>query len=469
MLSPSTNRQTRVDAMCARLLHLSCALSLTLLLSSSARAQISLSTAVDLALRGSPKVQSAQAEVFRARAALSETHDVYIPSVSAGAGLGQAYGYSPNPPTLFSMSATSLVYSASQVSYVRSARSGLGAAELSLADVRATVAQDAALAFLALDHDQQREQVLGEQATDADTLVNIVQQRLDAGQDTQIELTQAKLSAAQLRLGKLRAQDETAIDRDHLARLIGMPPTALRTDGSFPSNPVPLEPQASTTDHGYANAAVASAFANAEARRQQAKGDATFRYRPQINLFVQYNRYATFSNSFKELQNTYRNSLGQSLLTANEGFFGVQISVPLFDRYRGAKARESAAEASKSYHDAESAQMDALDGQSRIRHTVSEIQVQAEVAALQQQLAQQQLDIIHLQLQNGTGNPNGAPMTPKDEQNARISERDKYLNVIDATFQLRQAEIQLMRQNGELETWLKSAAGSLPSSPTPQP
>ena len=37
--------------------------------------------------------------------------------------------------------------------------------------------------------------------------------------------------------------------------------------------------------------------------------------------------------------------------------------------------------------------------------------------------------------------------TPKDEQNARISEREKYLAVIDAAFQLHQAEISLLRQN----------------------
>jgi len=61
-------------------------------------------------------------------------------------------------------------------------------------------------------------------------------------------------------------------------------------------------------------------------------------------------------------------------------------------------------------------------------------------------------------------------MTPKDEQNALITERDKYLSVIDAGFQLRQAEIQLLRQTGELESWLKSATTAQPlPAPTPKP
>jgi outer membrane protein TolC len=448
-------------------------LCIFLSLASSAHAQISLTTAVDLALRGHPRVQSAEADVAKARAQLSESHYAYVPSVTAGAGLGQSYGYSPNPPTLFTVNGGSLVYNASQMSYIRSARAGLNAAILALEDVREAVAQDTALAYLALAHDQQREQVVREQAGYANTLVTISQQRLDAGQDTQIDLTQAKLTAAQLRFGILRAQDETANDREHLARLIGLPPAALTADDSFPASPVSADSAETPTVHGYANASVAAAFANAEAKRQQARGDDRFRFRPQFNLVAQYNRYATFTSSFAALQKL------NGTIKADEGAFGVQISVPLFDKSRAAKARESAADASRAFHDAQGAQLDALDGQTRIRHTLSELQAQAEVAQLQQQLAQQQLDVLRVQLQSG--NPNGPQMTPRDEQNARIAERDKYLGVVDAGFQLRQAEIQLLRQSGELESWLRSAAQSpvpptpgssfqnnLPSSPTPQ-
>ena len=430
-------------------------------------AQISLATAVDLALRGNPRVQGAQADVAKARAQLSETHDVYVPSVTAGAGLGQSYGYSPNPPTLFTVTGGSLVYSASQNSYIRSARAGLHAAELALEDVREAVAQDTALAFIALDHDQQREQVARQQARYANTLVTIVQQRVDAGQDNQIDLTQAKLTGAQLHLATLRAEDETANDREHLARLIGLPPAALTADDNFPAGPVSGDSGETPLVHGYANAAVASAFANAEARQLQARGDARFRFRPQINLVAQYQRYATFTSSFAALQKL------NGTIKADQGAFGVQISLPLFDKYRQAKATESAADAARALHDAQNAQIDALDGQTRIRHTVSELRAQAEVATLQQQLAQQQLDVLRLQLESGTGNPNGPQMTPKDEQNARISERDKYLAVIDASFQLRQAEIRLLRQSGVLETWLRSSAaapqGNIPATPTPQP
>ena len=435
-----------------------------LLAGAPASAQLSLSSAVDLALRTSPRIKSAQDDVARARAQLSQVHDVYIPSLTAGAGLGESYGYSPNPPTLFTFQGGSLVYNQAQFSYIRSAHSGVSAAELSLTDMREVVAEDTALAFTALQHDQQREEVIDQQFQAATALVAIVQQRFDAGLDRAIDLTQVKLTAAQFRLASLHAHDDTANDRTHLARLVGLPEAGLRADIDFPDNPPALD----TPEHEPANAAIASAFANAEAKRQQAKGDASFRYRPQVNLVVQYNRYATFTNSFKQLDNLN----GGHSIGANEGVFAVQIILPLFDRFRQAKALETAAEASRALHEAQNAQFQVLDAETRLRHAIAETQARGDVAALEQQLAQQQLEILRLQMQEA--NPNGPQMTPRDEQNSRIAERDKYLGVVDAAFQFHQAEIQLLRQTGQLTSWLRLSApastpGSLPPAPAPHP
>jgi outer membrane protein TolC len=407
----------------------------------------------------------AQADAAKAKAALAETRDVYIPSLNAGAGLGQAYGYSPNPPTLFTFNAGSLVYNASQFSYIRSAKAGLSAAELALADVRESVAEDTANTFLALDKDQKREQTLGQQSAYAQRLVQIVSDRFDAGQDTGIDLTSARLTAAQIRLNLLRAEDDTANDTIHLQRIIGVPATGtLRAEGGFPSVPVPayVTPSGGT----FANASVASAFQNATAKLQQASGDSHFLYRPQVSLVVQYSRYATFTNSFKTLQTQYPG------IGANEEVIGVQIGLPLYDKFRKAKARESTAEAARALHEAENAQINVLDGQTRLSHSIAELQARAEVATLEQQLAQQQLDVLQVQL--NAPNPNGGPpANPKDEQNQRIGERDKYLAVIDSAFQLQQAEISLLRQTGRLEEWLHQAAltttPAAPSSVQPHP
>ena len=68
-----------------------------------------------------------------------------------------------------------------------------------------------------------------------------------------------------------------------------------------------------------------------------------------------------------------------------------------------------------------------------------------------------------VQLKSGTGNSSGPQMTPKDEQTSRIAEREKFLTVLDTNFEMRKAEINLLRQTGQLEDWVKSAAQSQPS------
>ena len=402
---------------------------------------------MDLAQRNSAKVKSAQADVDKARAVVSESVDVYVPTVNGGAGLGQSYGYSTNPPTLFSITSQSLVYNSTQRDYIRSARFGLEAAVLSLQDARETVAQDTALAYAAVEHDQRRGAVLEQEVGFSERLQSIEEDRLSAGRDTQIDVTSAKLTAAQFRLSRLHAVDALDEDREHLGRLMGIAVAPLRVADDLPALPdaltAPLVLQVAGMTPG-----VSAAFSLAKAKQEQAFGDARFLYRPQIALFLQYNRYATFSDSFHQISTIYGKSVGP-----NEGAFGVQISVPVLDRYRKAKARESVADAAKAYHDAENAEFLSLDGRAKLGHSVAELKAKAEVAQLEQELAQQQLEAITVQL-NTAASSGGAPLSPKDEQNGRIAEREKYLAYLDAKYQLEEAEINLLHETGQLTAWL---------------
>jgi outer membrane protein TolC len=415
-----------------------------------ARAQISFTTAVDLALKNSPKVLMAKADVNKAQASLQELRDAYIPSVVGGSGLGPpSYGFPLGNPSIFTITAQSLVFSFSQRDYIRSAHAALDAANLALADVRQGIAEDTALTYIALDRDTQRQAALSDEAGFASRLVAIVQDRLDAGQDTSINLTTARLSDAQIRLAKLRADDEVATDQAHLAQLIGLPAQGLSISSS--SVPMFATPQPDSPGSPQETSpAVASAYAIARSKREVAFGDARYILRPQISFGGQYERFAEFNN-----YQLYYNHFQQ-----NNAGVGVQISLPLFDAARRAKARGSAADAAHSEHEADVTRDQFFENRLRVRHSVAELAVRAEVASLDQQLAQQQLDILMVQLKAGTGNSSGVQMSPKDEQGSRIAEREKFLSVLDANFQMRQAEINLLRQTGELNAWIRSAARS---------
>ncbi len=409
--------------------------------------QTTLATAVTLALGSNPKVKSAEDDVAKAQAALSEARAVYIPAIQVGSGLGDSFGYSPYPPTLFTFTAQSLVYSSSQPDYIRSARAGVAAAQASLTDARQAVAEDVANTYVALDHDRRREAALTQELDSAQRLIAIVHDRLDAGRDTPIDLTQAQLTAAQLHEAVLHTQDEAINDQAHLASVIGLPHATISIAGDLPALPT-LDPLALVA---VPSPLVEAAFANAKAKQEQAWGDARFLYRPQVGLAVEFIRYASFTDSFKQIQ------VAEGHVSPNDEIYGVQITIPLYDRVRKAKARESAADAAHAYHEAEALQATTRETGARLARSLTELQAHADVARLTQQLAQQQLDILVAQL-NAPPVEGRPVLTPKDEQNSRIAEREKYLTVLDAEFQLRQAQISLLRQTGQLESWLGFAA-----------
>jgi len=467
------------------------AVAAVLCLATAAHAQLSFTSAVDLALNGSPRVRMAQDDVVKARAALAETHDAYYPTVNGIVDLGYSYGAPIGEPTIFSFNAHSLAFSYSQKDYMRAAHSGLAAANLALSEVRQEVAEDAAITYLSLDRALERHAALAQQYGYATRLISIVEQRLDAGQDNAMELTKSRQTAAQIRLQMLLLDDEIDGYRSHLARLDGLPDGPMVTlSETIPQLPAPAAsaPDLSAPPPTLAQPSsarsvpvpdppdVAAAFANARAKQEQAFGDSRYLYRPQVAFFAEYSRFSTFNNYqlyYPAFSNNTLNAIG----------IGVQISLPFYDRTHQDKALESSADAAHARQEAIYARNQFLDGRVKLQHASAELAARAELADLDQQLAQQQLDAILIQLQAGTGNSTGPQLSPKDEQNARIQERQKYLDLLDAQFKLREAQIQLLRQDGELDTWIKSAASAhrpvpppastllpnLPSSPSPQP
>jgi outer membrane protein TolC len=438
-----------------RILRLCIACSAFASAAAPAYAQISFTTAIDLALKSNPKVLMAKADVDKALASVQQLRDAYIPAIVGGSGLGPpSYGFPLGQPSIFNINALSLVFSYSQRDYLRAAQAALDAANFTLKDIREGVVEDTAITYLALDRDMQRQAALQEQQAFADRLVGIVQERLDAGQDTPIDLTTSRLTAAQIRLARLRAEDETTADQAHLARLIGLPAQALgTTSGSVPVLPAPIANVTTTTLT--TSPAVDSAYAIARSKRETAFGEARYLWRPQITFNGQYSRFAKFNN----LQDYYFR------FQQNNAAVGVQITVPLYDVAHRAREREAAADAAHAEHEADIIRDQFFDSRLRARHTALELTTRAEIASLDQQLAQQQLEVLLVQLKAGSGNLSGPQMSPKDEQISRIAEREKFVAVLNANFEAHQAQIALLRATGELEDWIATSMHAQPAPP----
>jgi len=429
-----------------------------LIAAAPARAQISFTSAVNLALSSSPRVKMAQADVDKARAAVAETRDVYIPTVTASTNAGgYAYGFPLSPPTVFSFSSSSLVFSYSQKDYIRAAEAGLRASDLALKAAREQVAEDTISTYFQLDRAQQERAAMAQEEDYANRLAGIVKTRLDAGQDTATEYTKARRTTVQIRLQMLQLDDAIATYEDHLGRLTGLAGIHIATVPS--SIPAVSSQRSGVTGETPDTPAVQAAFATAQQKLQQAFGDARYTWRPQVTFGAEYARFSTFNNQYVVYYPTVRN------LEENAVGFGLQITIPMFDAGHKAKARESMADAVHAQQEAQLARDQELEARIKLEHSTAELAARQELASLDKDMAQEQLDIVLAQLQATPSN--SAPITPKDEENARIQERQRFIDLVDATYQLRDAQLSLLRQTGQLEAWLKAVAAADAVAPAP--
>jgi outer membrane protein TolC len=413
-----------------------------------ASAQISFTSAVDLALRNSPRVKMSRDDVNRATASLAESKSVFIPSLSGSIGAGPSYGITTSVPTIFTINAQSLAFNFSQLDYIRAARAGVQASSAALLDIREQIEEDMAIMYVSLDRAQQRETAMTEEYGFALKLVSIVEDRLDAGMDTPLELKQARRTAVQIRLQQLQLDDEVASLRGQFSQLVGLPADQLATvPDSIPASPA-LDELTSTHPSVYPDPpAVQSAEANARAKREQAIGDSHYTWRPQISFVAQYGRISPFNGA-----STYYNLNGNY----NTAFAAAQIQLPFFDQTRKAKARESLVDAQHAEHTVEFLRVQQSTTRAKLQHSVMELATKAELAGLDHGIAQYQLNAMLIEVTSGSGRESAPPMTPKDEMNARIQERQRHLEMLDATFQLREAQIHLLRQTDQLESWTQS-------------
>jgi outer membrane protein TolC len=414
-------------------------------------AQVSFYTAVDLALRNSSSVRIATADMQRAAALLSESRNAYIPAISIGSGLGYSYGFPVGQPSIYEVAAQSLLFTFSQPDYIRAARSGLIASQLSLKDTRQQVVLDTALNYLQLNKITDQLTALDDEARYSARLVEIEQQRVDAGVEPRVELTRARLTAARIRLKRLHLANEAAAFRETIAHQTGLPATSFITDPkSIPPAPEFVSGGDLNMFVSAANQSVQSAYASAKSRQYVAFGDARQSFRPQITFAAQYNRYARFNNY----------DLYYKKFTSNNFGIGVQITVPLFDMNKKAKAQESKADASRSLAQADMLRDQTEEQALKLQKSLAELSAQAEVAALQRELAQNQLETILAQLSTGSGQTNATPLSPREEQSARIEERQRFEDSLDADFELIRARLSLLRTVGSVEDWAKSLPNS---------
>ena len=420
-----------------------------LLVPGGARAQgISFYAVVDLALRNSTQVRISAADVQHAEAGVMESVNAYKPSFSVGSSLGYSYGFPVGQPSIYSVAANSLAYSFSQPDYIRSARAALVAAQLQLKDTRQQVILDTALDYIELSTIDQQMTALDQETGFVQKLVEIETERVDAGLDTKVELTQARLTGAQVALRRLHLVDQADLLRARLAHLTGLKAEDIISE----SQTIPGAPEISEPVGIEDNSAIKAAYASAKSKLYTAFGDDRQDNRPTFAFGLEYNRYAKFNN-YNEYYLRFQH---------NNFNVGVQINLPLFDATRKAKAKGSGAEAAHATAQAEQVRDQTNEQVLQLRKNIAELNAQEQVAELQNELSQDQLDAITTQLKLGSPVEGAPGPLPKDEQGARIRERNQSVDLLQTRFQLVQARLSLLRTVGRIEDWAKTVPATHP-------
>jgi outer membrane protein TolC len=411
-------------------------------------AQVSLATLVDLAAKNSITVRLAQSDLNKARAILSQNNDAFIPTIAFGSGLPAfpSVGFTGNLPTIWDASVTSTIFSMQQIRYIQAARVAVDAAQANLKDAREQVALDTSTAYIELDTLSQEMAAVHQQELFANRLVDIEQQRAEAGVDPLSDLLHVKLTAAQLKLKRLHLETRAATLARQLSDLTGLPVASIVTDHAS----IPTIPAVKASD---AQPLPGIQAANLQARSKYfvAKGDSDHkRMWPEIGFGVQYNRSTTLLNSI--------NDYYAKDLPPNNFSSGFSIRVPLFDWGARDKAIQSSAEALRAKVEAEQAQKQNNAQIVTLNNSLRELDAQAEVASIKMQISDEQLRTVRTQLEvgNGAGSGPGAPaqLTPKAEQQAQIDERENYQGELDAKLNLSKARLNLLRALGHMQDWL---------------
>ena len=438
------------------------ALTIAFGLAAPLSAQISLSTAVNLAMQNNPRIKIAETDLARAKAVLSESKEAFVPAVATTGGVGRQTGVPLYPPVVFSISAQSLVFNFSQPDYIRAAHSGLTAAQLALQVARSDSAEDTTNTYVALDNAVQRLALQKEALAAATRLVTIVQERLDAGVDPHIELTRARRTAAQMRLQELVVEDELASQAEHLGSLTGLPASGLTT--VHESVPVLRMPTAVETVDPSVGDGISAAFSSAKARAYTAHGEKRYLLRPQVGFSAQYSRISTAFSSY-DLYYPGFDPRNHPNISYNSLSVGLQVTLPLLDMVHRARARESAADAAHALFDARIQQSNFFEARQKLRHSAVELAARADLANADHDLAQDELDTVRVRLRAAASAVGGPLATPKEELNAQLAERQRGIDLLNAQLQLQQAEVTLMRQEGSLTDWLAATIPSATAAP----
>jgi outer membrane protein len=419
-------------------LRLACVLAL--LASTVSAEPIPFKRAIELALKRSGTMAIAMAEQTRTRQIYLAERDQFLPTVVFGSGLGYSFGIPltilGSAPSIFNINTSQELFNLSRRASANAAKVDWNASDLELVDRKNGVILDTATFYTQLDSITTKLKILREAQQNARRAQFITTERLKEGMDSELDLKRSQLAAAQIELQIAQAEGNADVLRDRLSKLIGIPAANIETvTESIPIPPDTPQDNDIAARAAESNPAVRSAFEHAKSAKLRADAEhkallPSFDFGSQYALLASFNNYDAFYRKFQ--RNNYT--------------FGVNFRVPFLSPSQRAAAHAADADAIKAQKIAEGTRDDVEASTLKIQRSVRQLAAARDVAKLEYEIAQANIDVVHAKIVSGQG-------TARDEEQARLDTNDKYAAYLDASYNLMNAQLQMMRMMGNIQEW----------------
>jgi multidrug efflux system outer membrane protein len=397
--------------------------------------------AIELALKHSGGMLAASADLTRARQRYRAEKYAYMPTITFGSGIGYSVGQpiaiAGQAPALFNVTHDQTVLNYATRETIKAAHSDNIAASIDYNDRAQQVILDTSLLYIELDNTIQRLDAAQQQKQAVDHALYIAQQRQQEGVGSVLDSKRAELDAARVDLRIAELETSADVLRERLGRAIGRAPATLETNSaSIPSAP-PLPAEADFASIALANSAsVRVADEHIRAAQHRARAEHKMNY-PSIDFAGQ---FAYLSNTLNSYSTFYKN------FTAENYSFGLNFRIPILNLAQSARAAAADAEAIHAEADAQTVREQVAADAVRSQHTVSQLAAAARVSRLEYEVAQANIDAVHLQVQQGHANAH-------DEEIAQSDIADRRVTLLESRFEYLRAQLQLLRQIGDLRGW----------------
>jgi outer membrane protein TolC len=405
-------------------------------------AALTLKRTIELALQNSKDIQVARIQASVADRAAMITKAQFMPNVYAGSGAGYTYGIPETPggraPAVFNVTYTEQVFNEPLRGQGKEQQEQARAQKLLLEDARNSVIVRTASAYLELVKVRHSAELLIKQQASAEKILGVVQQRTGEGFELPVEVTRAQLTKAQIAQRLLQLQGREDELEIFLRSQCGFAPEQ--------QIEVTSEDLPGAAEQEGANLIALAMQNNTDLRIAQSDVQAKqFRltgekrgYWPTLELVSVYSLLSRFNNYDQFFNHFQRNNYN----------LGIQAQVPIFSPSTKANVALAQTNLMASKASLANKQNQVSAEVRRKTRRVREAEAGKEVARLELQLVQQDLAQLQARFEEGK-------VSLPEIEKMRLGENEKWMALLDATFQRQQAQLDLLKTAGQLDKVLQ--------------